>query len=220
MESNFTYRTINPHIEEDFQNFLDIRKQLDIHLNKKVVTFTEEQIKWFRIRMGAIELLPKHQQQGEYALGLLKKPDEICIVCQDNDDVVGFVYVNTYNVKNGERTNDDVGVISDIFVKEKYRNSGIAFKLLQMGVDKLIEHGKFKALCNVQEDNKQRFLHFAMADGNVISIGECKRKDGSTTKDYTLLIDLKKLKNTTQKELGFKALKYKREYDAKQNLNF
>ena len=49
------------------------------------------------------------------------------------------------------------------------------------------------AIISVQEDNKYRYLHFAMADGNVIHEDKCKRKDGSETIDYTLMIDLKKL---------------------------
>ena len=88
-----------------------------------------------------------------------------------------------------------------------------------MGVDKLIECGKFRAICNVQEDNKNRFIHFAMADGNVIETCKCKRKDGTETIDYTILIDLKKLQKTSKKELGFKAIKYKKEFETKQSLN-
>ena len=214
----FKYREINPHDEEDIKKYLDIREELNSYLKKKVNPLTDEQIKWLRIRMGATELLPKHQQQSEYALGLQNKPDEICIVCEVENEIIGYVYVNTYNVVNGERTKDDIGIISDIFVTEKYRNTDISFNLLQMGVKKLIECGKFKAICNVQEDNKQRFLHFAMADGNVIETSTCKRKDGTNTTDYTLLIDLKKLQGLTKKELGFKAVKYKREYEAKQNI--
>lgn len=215
----FIYRTLNPSNEDDVKKFLNIRGQLDEHLKKKVKPLTEEQIKWLRIRMGAIELLPENEQKREYALGLQTKPDEICIVCEDENNVIGYIEIATYHVVNGERPNDDIGIISDIFVKEKFRNTNISFKLLQMGVDKLIECGKFRAICNVQEDNKQRFLHFAMADGNVIETSTCKRKDGTKTTDYTLLIDLKKLQNTTKKELGFKAAKLRREYEAKQNLN-
>ena len=218
MENIFSYRAINPQDEEDIKKYLDIHEELNSYLKKKVNPLTDEQIKWIRIRMGATELLPKHQQQSEYALGLQNKPDEICMVCEVENEIIGYVYVNTYNVVNGERTKDDIGIISDIFVIEKYRNSSVAFELLQMGVKTLIEYGKFKAICNVQEDNKQRFLHFAMADGNVIETSTCKRKDGTQTIDYTLLIDLKKLQNTTKKELGFKAAKLRREYEVKQNI--
>ena len=113
----YKYRAINPHDDIDIEKYLEIHYELDSFLKKKFNPLTEEQVKWLRIRMGAIELLPKHQQTGDYALGLIKKPDEIAIVCEKEDEVIGYIHVNTYNVKDGERTNDDVGIISDIFVK-------------------------------------------------------------------------------------------------------
>ena len=219
-EKKYIFRAVNPRSDEDMEKYLNIHYELDKFLKKKCKPLSEEQIKWLRIRMGAIEFLPEHQQNSEYALGLINKPDEISIVCEKENLLVGYIHVNTYNVQNGERTNDDVGIISDIFVKEEFRgNSEISFNLLKLGVEKLIECGKFRAICNVQEDNKYRFLHFAMADGNVIQKDKCKRNDGTETIDYTLLIDLKKLQNTTKKELGFKAIKYKKEFETKQSLN-
>lgn len=200
VENEYVYRVIDPKNVEDIKKYLNIRDELNDFLNKKVKPLTEDQIKWLRIRMGAIELLPEHQQNSEYALGLIKKPDEICIVCEEGKQAIGYIYVNTYNVKDGERTNDDVGIISDIFVKEEFRgNSEIALNLLKRGVQKLIDCGKFRAICNVQEDNRYRYLHFAMADGNVIHKDQCKRKDGSETIDYTLMIDLKRLNTDIEK---------------------
>ena len=169
--------------------------------------------------MGATELLPQHQQQDDYSLGLQQKPDEISIVAELEGEIIGYVEIATYHLVKWKRPDDDIGLLHEIFVKEQYRNTDISFKLLQMGAEKLIECGKFRAICNVQEDNKQRFLHFAMADGNIIEIGKCKRKDGTETIDYTLLIDLKKLQKTSKKELGFKAARLRREFEAKQNLN-
>lgn len=215
MENDFVYREINPHSVEDINKYLEIHQQLNTFLKKKVKPLTEDQIKWMRIRMGAVELLNEEQQKSEYAQGLLNKPDEICIVCEFNNEIIGYIYVNTYNVKNGERTNDDVGIISDIFVKKEFRNSVIAFKLLKIGVNKLIEFGKYRAICNVQEDNENRFLHFAMADGNVVSTHKCVRNDETETIDYELLIDLKKLEKTTVKEIAVKAAKYRKEFISK-----
>lgn len=214
----FKYRAINPHDEEDIKKLLNIQEELGNHLNCGAKPLTEEQIKWLRIRMGATELLPQHQQQDDYSLGLQQKPDEISIVAEFEGEIIGYVEIATYHLVKGKRPDDDIGLLHEIFVKEQYRNTDISFKLLQMGVKKLIECGKFRAICNVQEDNKQRFLHFAMADGNVIETSTCKRKDGTKTTDYTLLIDLKKLQNTTKKELGFKAAKLRREYEVKQNI--
>ena len=47
-----------------------------------------------------------------------------------------------------------------------------------------------------------------MADGNVVRTSECKRKDGSITKNFILLIDLKKLSKTTSGQFIKKVGKY------------
>ena len=184
MGSDFVYRQINPSIDEDVDKMLEIREDLNKFLKNRAKPLDKEQIKWLRIRMGAIEFLTEEQQQGAYAQGLLKKPDELCFVCELEGKVIGYIFVTTYHVIDGERPNDDIGIISDIYVKKEYRNSTIAFTLLQMGVKNLIKHGKNRTICNVQEDNENHYIHFALADGNVIDTSTCKRKNGTEKQRY------------------------------------
>lgn len=66
------------------------------------------------------------------------------------------------------------------------------------------------AICNVQEDNPNRFLHFAMANNNVVGKQKIVKGDGKETIDYTLLIDLHNLKYVSFKDLAKKAIDIKR----------
>ena len=72
MESDFVYRQINPSLDEDVYKMLAIRDELNKFLKNREKPLSEEQVKWLRIRMGAIEFLTEEQQQGEYAQNLLK----------------------------------------------------------------------------------------------------------------------------------------------------
>ena len=58
-----------------------------------------------------------------------------------------------------------------------------------------------------------------MADGNVVQKYKCDRKDGTKTTNYTLLIDLKKLKETTPEQLILKTARMKRKMLKQQNSN-
>ena len=123
-----------------------------------------------------------------------KKADEFAFVCEKDGEFLGCVEIATYHIVDYKRPDDDIGVIGETYVKEECRGqSMISLKLLKMAIQKLMECGKFHAICHVQEDNEFRYLHFAMADGNIVDQTECKRKDGRETINYTLLIDLKKL---------------------------
>ncbi len=208
----YNYRKIDPRKEEDIKKYLDIQYRLDNYLKKDIQPLTEEQIKWLRIRMGNVDLLPNNNNKGKslYQQKLENLADEHCFVCELDKNVIGYIFVCTYHVVNGERQDDDVGIISEIYVKDNYRNGEIAYNLLQLACDTLLNAGKNIAMISVQEDNPNRFLHFAMAD-KLINKEKCKRKDGTITISYDLLLDIKNLKTTTIRQLAFKAIKIKKQ---------
>ena len=155
----FNYRRINPHDEEDINKYLSIQYKLNDYLNSKAKPLTKEQIKWLRIRMGAFELLDDFKgKDNKLATKLEEQADEVGFFCESNNEVVGFCAICNYHVVNGERPDDDIGIISDIFVDKKYRNGDIAYKLLQYALDELIKANKSSAIIVVQEDNENRFL--------------------------------------------------------------
>lgn len=209
----YVYRKVNPHNIDDINKYLEIQQKLNQYLHSKAKPLSDEQIKWLRIRMGAFELLdaPKTKDK-ELANRLENQMDEVCFLCELNDEVIGFCAICNYHVVNGERPDDDIGMISDIYVKDGFRSGEIAYNLLKLGIDELINAGKTSAIVVVQEDNPNRFLHFAIAD-KVLESEVIKRNNNTKTINYDLLIsDLAKVKTMTARQLGAKAVKIKRDF--------
>lgn len=194
MRENYVFRLVNPRDDEDMKQYLNLQKNLSDFLNS-AKNLDDNRLKWERYHLGALEYVFPEDYDNKELPNWEENSEEFAFVCEKNGEFLGFVHVINYHVVDRKRIRDDgVGVISDIFVKKEVRGQTlIALKLLKMGINKLMEHGKYRALCNVQEDNEFKFLHFVMADGNVVKQDKCKRRDGSETIDYTLMIDLKKL---------------------------
>lgn len=207
--ANLTFRAVNPRNNEDVKKYFELVGSLSdfCNDNKKI---DENTMLWACVHMGAVELInPEYKDKSLPSLE--ENADEFVFVCEDNGKFVGYVEVCSYHVVKGQRPDDDIGILHEIFVLDEYRNGATAFTLLQMGINKLIEKGKNRAICNVQEDNPNRFFHFAMANNNIVNQQECTRKDGSKTIDYTLLIDLQSLKKMSLLQLAKKATCLKKE---------
>jgi len=191
-ENKYIFKAVDPRNDEDVEKYIDLSKGLDEHLKVKR-KMDENFFKWKRCHLGAPEYVFPDEYKNKPLEDFNKLADEFVFICEENGKAIGYIQVANYHVVKGERPDDDIGIIGEIFVKPEYRKQDISLKLLNLGVQKLIDCGKFRAICNVQEDNKYRYLHFAMADGNVVHEDICKRQDGSKTIDYTLMIDLKQL---------------------------
>lgn len=206
--ADYKYRALNPRNDDDINRYFKLVCGLSDFCNDNK-SVDQNMIKWARVHMGAVELVnPVYKNKPLPPLD--ENADEFVFICEDNGGFIGYVEICSYHIIDGKRPNDDIGILHEIFVLDKYRNGTIAYTLLQMAIDKLIEKGKNRAICNVQEDNPNRFLHFAMANNNVIKEQECTRKDGTKTTDYTLLIDLHNLKNMSLMELAKKAAHIKK----------
>ena len=139
--------------------------------------------------------------------------EEFAFVCECDGEIAGYVDICTYHVENDKVIDDDMGSIHEIYVKPEFRKDHtIAFELFKMAMEKLLSVGKTKAVCNVQEDNSNRFLHFALADGKVLTQGVCERRDGTVTNDYHLLIDFANLQGVSGWQLIKKASRLKKQY--------
>lgn len=211
---NFKYRKLNPHIREDIDEYLKIQNKLNNFLNSKAKPLTEDQIKWLRIRMGAFELLDDYKgKDKELATRLDEQADEICYFCELDNEIVGFCAICTYHIVDGERPDDDIGIISDIYVDERFRNGEIAYNLLQYALDELIKANKTSAIMIVQEDNPNRFLHFALAD-KILRTDIISRKNKTKTINYELLIsDILKVKTLSSRDLARRAIKIKKHFN-------
>jgi len=199
---DYVYKAVNPRDDEDIAGYLNLVAELRKFCNQKY-DFDENFVNFTRCNMGAIEYIkdinrdqlpPLEDNAGEFAY-----------VCEHKGEFIGFVKICYFHFDNGKCINNDVGILHEIYVKEEYRNGTVAYNLMQMAVEKLIQKGKKYAICNVQDFNPNRFLHFAMADSKIKKIEESTRSDGTKVLDYSLLIDLNKLKNTALIELAKKA---------------
>ena len=184
MEKVYEFTKLNPDNEEDIQAYVRFHKKLSEHLKSSTEPLTEQQIAWQIVRY--------------------KDGDEATFFCMLNGEVVGFINVCNYHVVDGKRPDDDIGLISDIFVDQNAQASDgghVAFKLLQLGVDELLSNGKNRAIMVVQDDNKNKHLHFSLAD-KVLKTSEVERRDGRKTTQYMVLIsDLTKIKDMSFREL-------------------
>ena len=192
----YTYRKLDPNSNEDIEAFLRFQDRLNDHLHSVAKPLNQEQIKWQRMRFA--------------------NNDEATFFCECDGQIVGFINICNYHVVNNERPDDDIGLISDIMVDAAHANFGInAYNLLQLAIDELLSNNKNRAIMIVQEDNKTRFLHFALAD-KVVSSHECSRSDGTKTISYELLIsNLNQTKKLTRNELAKRALEIRNRVENK-----
>lgn len=208
-----TYRKINPSSDEDIKIYFEMRKELNNYLSTNCSEPTEEIIKWQRLRMGAAEFLDE-LRPGNAPEALKEKfrnrPDEVCYIAEDGGKVIGFVMYLNYWLKDKERLGPEYGNINEILVKDGYKGTDVAYTLLKMALNDLINAGKTKITMTVQQDNPNRFLHFALAD-KLLDMQTCKRKNGSVTVSYDLLIsDATKIKELSFLEIGKRAAKIRR----------
>ncbi|MBR6778896.1 MAG: GNAT family N-acetyltransferase [Clostridia bacterium] len=209
--SEFVFREIDPRNDEDMRKYFVLAEKLSKFL-KNGASFDENQMRWARIRMGAIEYVDLSDWINRQLQPIEENAHEFVFVCQCDNKFVGYINFCDYHmVKSGKIIEDDTGAIHEIFVHQDYRkNHTIASNLLMLAVNKLLSKGKTKAVCSVQDDNPNKFLHFVIADGNIIDKEECTREDGSKTVDNTLLIDLINLQKMSGMEIAKKAAKLKR----------
>ncbi len=207
INKNYVYRELNPYSDEDMKKYFHFKDKLDDELSANIQPMTDEQIMWQRTRLGAYKLLPDYDENKKYD----EIHEEYIFLCELNNEVVGYVCCCTYHVENGKYQEDDTGLIAEIFVDKNNRDGYIAYNLLQMAIDILIKANKKQAIMLVQEDNPSRYLHFALAD-KLISSKTVKRKNGSETTDYKLLItDISRIKNLSLRDIAKKALSIKKQ---------
>lgn len=217
-----TYRKLDAKNDKDFNLFLAMENSLDDYLktNKSEIDLAKKHL-WTRVHMGAVEFLEElvpGRDTTEYRKQLQTMPDQVCYIAEENGETIGYVVYLNYWCENGARLGAEYGNINAILVKDGYKGTDVAFSLLKMALTDLANNGKNKITLTVQQDNPNRFLHFAMAD-TLLSQNETTRKDGSKTISYDLLIsDINKVKNMSFLELGKRAVKIRRNI-IKNNLN-
>ena len=211
---SITYRKLDARNDKDFCLFLAMEESLDDYLktNKSEENLTQKHL-WTRVHMGAVEFLDElvpGKDTTEYRKQLQTMPDEVCYIAEENAETIGYVVYLNYWCENGARLGAEYGNINAILVKDGYKGTDVAFNLLKLALIDLANNGKTKITMTVQQDNPNRFLHFAMAD-TLLNKSKCKRKNGTITISYDLLIsDIKKVLNMSSLEIGKRAVKIRR----------
>jgi len=128
---------------------------------------------------------------------------EVYNLAFDADICVGF---------SGATINDkDNATIEYIYVKKSNRGIVFAYNLIIDLVKQLIACEVKKAKMQVQTYNKQRFLHYALSDKNIIEQVALER-NGEKYLDQILLIeDIESVLRLSIREFMIKASQYKKE---------
>lgn len=136
----------------------------------------------------------------------IHKKDEFYTIAYSNSKIIGFTGAS----KNKEYLDimpNSVAVIDYIYIEKSNRNLITSYNLIKSLFKLLLDNGYTQALLQVQTFNKQRFLHYALSDKNIIKAFPNEFK--SEHEDQILLIkDLKKIYNLTLSELFNKCKKY------------
>jgi len=123
-----------------------------------------------------------------------------------DDQIIGFAGASK-NKNYLDIAPYSVAIIDYIYVDEDKRDLITSYKLIKNLLKLLIENGYSQALLQVQTFNKQRFLHYALSDKNIIKSFPNTYKEGY--EDQILLInDLNSVYNQTFKELLNRCKKY------------
>lgn len=134
----------------------------------------------------------------------INNKSEIYSLIKSNNNYIGFcgVFIS--------QTEEVKASIEYIYLPKKSRNLVTAYKCLTFTMNILIDMGIKSAKLQVQTYNKQRFLHYAITDKNILSSQELETSKGEKYMDQILLIkDLSKLVNLSFSELIKKVKYYK-----------
>ena len=125
---------------------------------------------------------------------------EIYILALLENEIVGFagatVNYEEYKSRYGYGT-----VIDYVYVKDLFRGLFVAYHIMKNLLNEIISLGINSAIMQVQTFNKQRYLHYALSDKNIISTTICESR-GQIYEDQILLIaDLKEAVRISIKEI-------------------
>ena len=154
-------------------------------------------------KMYGIEYETRHSQELADAI---KNNLEFYTLAIINNKVIGFAGAS----KNKEYLDllpNTAAVIDYIYVEEDKRDLVTSYNLIKSLFKQLIDNGYSQAILQVQNFNKQRFLHYALSDKKIIKSFPNTYKAGY--EDQILLIEnLNKVSNLSFAQLLFKCKKY------------
>ena len=186
------------------------------NLNIKIATRENaEMIKNFINEMYGIE----YEKRSNAEFGdVISNKEQIFVFAVLDDEVVGFAGASTRSEEYLSITKDVQTVIEYVYVKENNRGFVVAYELMKSLIQELINCNIDSALMQVQTFNKQRYLHYALSDKNIIKSTYTENYGKKYYDEILLIKDLKSVLKTSIKEFLIKVHKFSVE-DKIENLN-
>ncbi|OAN62531.1 GCN5 family acetyltransferase [Balneola sp. EhC07] len=104
-----------------------------------------------------VELWPEctFETEFEYCKQILSKEDQTAFLIKQKDEYIAFAYLSLRNDFVEGATSYPIAYLEGIYVKESYRNTGLASKLIQRAEQWAKESGSSQLASDVEIDNEQ-----------------------------------------------------------------
>ena len=139
---------------------------------------------------------------------VIKNKEQIFVVATLSNEIIGFAGASTNSEEYLNVIKDVRAVIEYVYVKVDHRGFVEAFELMKALIKELLNNNINSALMQVQTYNKQRFLHYALSDKNIIKSTCCENYGKKYYDEILLIEDLNKVLKTNIKEFLLKTHKY------------
>ena len=151
------------------------------------------------------------EQFKKYILTDIQSEDRSYFVAKTNGETIGVISVDFSESISVNDVDDYNASITLMFVDERYRNGTIAFDLFKLAIDEIQKNGENSFVMSVEDNNPNKYLHFAFADV-LIEENEEQTKNGTTSQYLLGVTDIDKVKSYTFKEIMKKSVKMKKEF--------
>ena len=139
---------------------------------------------------------------------VISNKEQIFVFATLNDELVGFAGASTNSEEYLSVTNETQVVIEYVYVKENNRGFVVAYELMKSLIQELINSNINSALMQVQTFNKQRYLHYALSDKNIIKSTYTENYGKKYYDEILLIKDLKSVLKTSIKEFLVKVYRF------------
>ncbi len=104
-----------------------------------------------------VELWPEctYETEFEYCKQILEKDDQTAFLAIENSEYIAFAYLSLRNDFVEGATSYPIAYLEGIYVKESYRKTGIASKLIQRSEQWAEQSGSTQLASDVELNNEQ-----------------------------------------------------------------
>lgn len=178
---------------------------------RKAMPRDAEQVKNLVNEMYGIEY---EKRKSEEIAQRIEENDEIYTLAISGNEIIGFAGATTNHAEYKEKYNYGT-VIDYVYVKDSFRGLFVAYELIKNLLNELILLGFNTAIMQVQTYNKQRYLHYALSNKNIISTTIEQFKDKTYEDQILLISNLVETANLPMKQLIHKTVMYQKEDEEK-----